>query len=124
MLMLDHISIHITNLDLSVAFYDRVLGALGISRSFSIPGIAAYGQMFFWLYAGKSSDTPTPERQHLAFKANDRSAVDAFYQAALATGGKDNGAPGIRSNYHPNYYAAYVIDPDGYKLEAVCHNSN
>jgi catechol 2,3-dioxygenase-like lactoylglutathione lyase family enzyme len=122
--MLDHISIHITDLDLSIAFYDRVLGALGTSRSFSIPGIAAYGQMFFWLYAGKPGDTPIPERQHIAFKANERAAVDAFYQEALANGGKDNGAPGIRSNYHPNYYAAYVIDPDGYKLEAVCHQSN
>ena len=122
--MLDHLSIHITDLDASVTFYDRVLGALGINRSFSIPGIAAYGQMFFWLYAGKSGETPTPDRQHIAFKANARAAVDAFYQAALANGGQDNGAPGIRSNYHPNYYAAYVIDPDGYKLEAVCHNSN
>ena len=65
--MLDHLSIHITDLDASVTFYDRVLGALGISRSFSIPGIAAYGQMFFWLYAGKSGDTPTPDRQHIAF---------------------------------------------------------
>ncbi len=120
--MLDHISIYITDLDRSIAFYDNVLGALGIKRSFSIPGIAAYGQMFFWLYAGKAADTVVPERQHLAFKAIDRAAVDAFYQAALAHNGKDNGAPGIRSNYHPNYYAAYVIDPDGYKLEAVCHH--
>ena len=122
--MLDHLSIYITDLDISIAFYDRVLGALGITRSFAMPKIAAYGQMFFWLYAGKSANIPTPERQHIAFKATDRAAVDAFYQEALANGGKDNGAPGIRTNYHPNYYAAYVFDPDGYKLEAVCHNSN
>ncbi len=119
--MLDHLSIYISDLDRSMNFYDQVLGALGVQRSFAIPGIAAYGQMFFWLYAGKSEGEPVLTRQHLAFKANDRAAVDAFYQAALAHGGKDNGAPGIRSNYHPNYYAAYVIDPDGHKLEAVCH---
>jgi catechol 2,3-dioxygenase-like lactoylglutathione lyase family enzyme len=120
--MLDHISIYISDLDRSMAFYDNALGALGIQRSFAISGIAAYGQMFLWLYAGKSETATVPERQHLAFKASDRAAVDAFYQAALAHGGKDNGAPGIRSNYHPHYYAAYVIDPDGYKLEAVCHS--
>jgi catechol 2,3-dioxygenase-like lactoylglutathione lyase family enzyme len=119
--MLDHISIYIADLDRSIAFYDNVLGTLGIQRSFAIPGIAAYGQMFFWLYAGKAEDSVVPARQHLAFKANDRAAVDAFYQVALSHGGKDNGAPGIRSNYHPKYYAAYAIDPDGYKLEAVCH---
>jgi catechol 2,3-dioxygenase-like lactoylglutathione lyase family enzyme len=78
--------------------------------------------MFFWLYGGNLDNNPPPQRQHLAFSAKDRQSVDAFYAAALAAGGSDNGAPGIRDRYAPNYYAAYVIDPDGYKLEAVCYS--
>ena len=128
--MFDHLSLGITDLDRSLAFYDQVFSALSISRMFALPteGIAGYkgaDGMSFWLYAKAADKSPliiTPQpRFHLAFQANNRSAVDAFYQAALATGGSDDGAPGIRSNYHPNYYAAYVRDPDGYKLEAVCH---
>ena len=63
----------------------------------------------------------TPDGQHIAFRAPDRAAVDAFYAAALAAGGRDNGPPGLRPNYHPDYYAAFVLDPDGHRLEAVCH---
>jgi catechol 2,3-dioxygenase-like lactoylglutathione lyase family enzyme len=93
-------------------------------------GIAGYKNSSgssFWIYAKDRQQNalppiqPTP-RFHLAFQAANRSAVDAFYAAAIAQGGTDDGAPGIRAHYHPNYYAAYVCDPDGYKLEAVCHN--
>ncbi|MEJ2116859.1 MAG: VOC family protein, partial [Alphaproteobacteria bacterium] len=70
----------------------------------------------FWIGAGK----PAPQG-HIAFQAADRPSVDAFYQAALAAGAKDDGGPGLRPHYHPDYYAAFVIDPDGNRLEAVCH---
>ena len=77
----------------------------------------------FWIGCGKGEVvTPTPPQgQHIAFTAANRRAVDDFYDAALAAGGKDNGRPGLRQDYHPNYYAGFVIDPDGYHLEAVCH---
>jgi catechol 2,3-dioxygenase-like lactoylglutathione lyase family enzyme len=119
--MLDHLSIYVRDLSRSLNFYDASLGALGIQRSFATAEIAAYGGMFFWLYGGNPDPNPLPSRQHFAFSAKDRAAVDAFYAAALAAGGTDNGAPGIRAKYAPNYYAAYVVDPDGYKLEAVCY---
>jgi catechol 2,3-dioxygenase-like lactoylglutathione lyase family enzyme len=128
--MFDHLSIGVVNLDQSLAFYDATLKPLGISRMFAIGdrGIAAYigaDQISFWLYSKDTEQTnlaniPSPPRFHLAFRAADHAQVDAFYQAALANGGTDEGAPGIRIQYHPNYYAAYVRDPNGYKIEAVC----
>ncbi|MEM8505812.1 MAG: VOC family protein [Cyanobacteria bacterium P01_D01_bin.1] len=128
--MFDHLSIGVTDLDKSLAFYDAALKPLGISRMFAMGdrGIAAYvdsAQASFWLYSKDTEQQnlgkiPTPPRFHLAFKTTERAAVDAFYKAALAEGGIDEGAPGIRAHYHPNYYAAYVRDPDGYKIEAVC----
>jgi catechol 2,3-dioxygenase-like lactoylglutathione lyase family enzyme len=72
----------------------------------------------FWISQG----TPNTPRLHIAFRASNRAAVDAFYQAAIAAGGKDNGAPGPRPHYHANYYGAFVLDPDGHNIEAVCHN--
>jgi catechol 2,3-dioxygenase-like lactoylglutathione lyase family enzyme len=130
--MYDHISFGVTNLEKSLAFYDAALGALSINRMFALPseGIAGYKDASgssFWLYAkdrqqNSLSQIQPPPRLHLAFQAASRSAVDAFYAAAIAQGGTDDGAPGIRAHYHPNYYAAYVFDLDGYKLEAVCHN--
>jgi len=129
--MFDHLSIGVSNLDRSLAFYDAALKPLGISRMFAMQDrqIAAYsgsGGVTFWLYARDSNNNPlndlnNPPRFHLAFKAVNREAVDNFYAGAIANKGKDNGAPGIRTQYHPKYYAAYVFDPDGYKLEAVCH---
>jgi catechol 2,3-dioxygenase-like lactoylglutathione lyase family enzyme len=128
--MFDHLSIGVVNLDQSLAFYDATLKPLGISRMFAMSdrGIAAYvgaDQISFWLYSKDTeqanlADIPSPPRFHLAFRAVDHAAVDAFYQAALANGGTDEGAPGIRAQYHPNYYAAYIRDPNGYKIEAVC----
>jgi catechol 2,3-dioxygenase-like lactoylglutathione lyase family enzyme len=128
--MFDHLSVGVINLDQSLAFYDALLKPLGISRMFAMGdrGIAAYtgtDQTSFWLYSKDAeqanlSEIPSPPRFHLAFRAGDRASVEAFYQAALANGGTDEGAPGIRAHYHPNYYAAYIRDPNGYKIEAVC----
>lgn len=128
--MFDHLSIGVTDLDNSLTFYDAALKPLGIDRMFALSdrGIAAYvgnDQISFWLYSkdAEQSDLgelPTPLRFHLAFRAGDRATVDAFYKSALENGGSDEGAPGIRSQYHPNYYAAYVRDPSGYKVEVVC----
>ncbi len=128
--MFDHLSVGVTDLSQSLAFYDAALKPLGISRMFAMSdrGIAAYvdsNQVSFWLYSKDAEQTnlgelPSPPRFHLAFCAADRSAVDAFHTAALSQGGTDEGAPGIRAQYHPNYYAAYVRDPNGYKIEVVC----
>ena len=128
--MFDHLSIGVSDLSQSLAFYDAALKPLGISRMFAMSdrGIAAYvndNQVSFWLYAKDTQqkqlgELPSPPRFHLAFRAADRAAVDTCYEAALAQGGTDEGAPGIRTQYHPNYYAAYIRDPNGYKIEIVC----
>ena len=78
------------------------------------------GKPSFWISQGPG-DAALPRVGHIAFAASDRASVDAFYRAALASGARDNGAPGLRPHYHPTYYAAFVIDPDGNRLEAVCH---
>lgn len=128
--MFDHLSVGVVDLAQSLSFYDAALKPLGIGRMFAISdrGIAAYvgaDQVSFWLYSKDANqanlvEIPSPPRFHLAFRAADRATVDAFYAAAMAQGGSDEGAPGIRAQYHPNYYAAYVCDPNGYKIEAVC----
>ncbi len=137
--MFDHISFGVTQLDHSLAFYDAALSPLGVNRMFALAdqGIAGYSGAngtTFWLYAKTADQQPLTQipdglrptgghrpRFHLAFQAPSRAAVDAFYQAAIAQGGSDAGAPGLRPQYHPHYYAAYAYDRDGYKLEAVCH---
>lgn len=128
--MFDHLSVGVVNLSQSLAFYDAALKPLGLSRMFAMEerGIAAYvddQRVSFWLYAKDTNQAnlqtlPYPPRFHLAFRAANRAAVDTFYESAIAQGGTDEGAPGVRSQYHPNYYAAYVRDPNGYKIEAVC----
>jgi catechol 2,3-dioxygenase-like lactoylglutathione lyase family enzyme len=129
--MFDHISIGVTQLETSLTFYDAVFAPIGVTRMFALldQGIAGYsgpGGTSFWLYSKTKDQQPLisiPDRPrfHLAFQAPNRAAVDSFYAAAIAQGGSDEGAPGIRAQYHPSYYAAYVFDRDGYKLEAVCH---
>ena len=129
--MFDHLSLGVSDFAKSLAFYDATLKPLGLTQMFALAdrGIAAYNGpngTSFWIYA-KDSDQkplgliPSPARFHLAFSAPNRAAIDRFHAAAIAHGGSDEGAPGIRSQYHPNYYAAFVRDPDGYKLEAVSH---
>ncbi len=131
--MIDHISLPVSDHARSRTFYDKALGALGYKMAAEIansPDYVATGygpadlpEPGFWIGAGREpGPVPvSPDGQHIAFQAPDRAAVDAFYAAALATGGRDNGPPGLRPHYHPDYYAAFVLDPDGHRLEAVCH---
>ena len=129
--MIDHMSLPVAEFGRSRAFYDRVLAALGNRRIMDVEETdhvaCGYGgsdhDQTFWIGVGKGLEpAPQPlEGQHIAFSAPDRAAVDRFHAEGLAAGGRDNGAPGLRPEYHPNYYAAFVIDPDGHHIEAVCH---
>ena len=117
--MLDHVSLKVSDPQRSMAFYDAALKPLGLSKLMEGgPLFAGYGDVrpFFWVGKGDGAGGT-----HVAFGAKDRTTVDAFYQAAIAAGGRDNGPPGVRAHYHPNYYAAFVLDPDGNNVEAVCH---
>lgn len=119
--MLDHIGFNVSNFERSRAFYERALAPLGITLVMEGEGWAMAGKNGkpgFWF--GAYGKPPGP--MHLAFEAETRAQVKAFYDAALAAGAQDNGAPGIREHYHANYYGAFVIDPDGHNIEAVCHD--
>jgi catechol 2,3-dioxygenase-like lactoylglutathione lyase family enzyme len=122
--MLHHISLAVTNLARSAAFYDAALVALGYRRVWANDTAIGYGLADnndqFAIKLRTHVKVPD-DGFHVAFAAPSREAVVAFYQAALAHGGKDHGAPGIHSEYGPNYYAAFVFDPDGYRIEAVIH---
>ncbi|HEY3800780.1 MAG TPA: VOC family protein [Caulobacteraceae bacterium] len=118
--MLDHIEIKVRDVEASRAFYDAALAPLGMSVLMGGAGFAGYGDTrpFFWIgQAGVSPDITS----HVAFGCETRALVEAFYKAAIAAGGRDNGAPGLRPQYHPSYYGAFVLDPDGHNIEAVCH---
>ena len=126
--MLDHIGLAISDIRQSEAFYAAALEPLGIAKIFEYgpektdSGGTAIGfgkdmMPFFWI----GDRERVGEGTHVAFTAPDRASVDAFYAAAVAAGGKDNGAPGLRPKYHPNYYGAFVLDSDGINIEAVCH---
>lgn len=118
--MLDHVSLGVADFERSKAFYDRALRPLGIERLYADGETAAgYGvrpKAFFWI--GQRGGTQTGV--HIAFAAADRATVDRFHAEALAAGGRDNGAPGLRPQYHADYYGAFVLDPDGHNIEAVC----
>lgn len=125
--MLDHIGFPVADLARSRAFYEAALAPLGYAVRMEVPaeltggeahlGLGAPGKPDFWLSSGGALGG----RLHVAFSAPDRATVDAFHAAALAAGGRDNGGPGLRPHYHPNYYGAFVLDPDGHNVEAVCH---
>jgi len=118
--MLDHISLRVHDYETSKAFFVAALAPLGYSvlREFgAIAGLGEGDKPDFWIGAGEAVGPPL----HIAFQAKNRETVDAFYKAAIAAGGKDNGAPGVRAQYHPGYYGAFVLDPDGNNIEAVCH---
>jgi catechol 2,3-dioxygenase-like lactoylglutathione lyase family enzyme len=119
--MLDHVGFAVKHYDRSKTFYEKALAPLGVSLLMEPAGAAAGfgedGKAWFWI---ESHGRPVPGRLHIAFGADSRETVDAFHAAALEAGGTDNGAPGVRW-YHPNYYGAYVLDPDGNNIEAVCH---
>ena len=126
--MIDHISLGIANLSRARKFYDQALKPLGIRMVFAVPGYGyGYGLAKdapkFWigLPLAKRRKAKACAGSHVAFMAETRKAVDAFYKAAIKAGGKDNGKPGLRPQYHANYYGAFVIDPEGHAIEACCH---
>ncbi|RUY37181.1 VOC family protein [Mesorhizobium sp. M7A.F.Ca.CA.001.13.2.1] len=125
--MIDHLGINVADFDASKAFYDKAMAPLGAALLYMVPleytggkKVGGYGRdrPVFWLQEGKDGQKA---HQHVAFTARSRAEVEAFYAAALAAGGKDNGGPGLRPPYHPDYYGAFVLDPDGNNVEAVCH---
>jgi catechol 2,3-dioxygenase-like lactoylglutathione lyase family enzyme len=120
--MLDHIGLKVSDYAISKRFYEAALGPLGyqVVMEFggAVVGLGVEGKPDFWLSQG---DATTPI--HVAFAGADRATVDAFYKAAIAAGGRDHGAPGLRPQYHANYYGAFVYDPDGNNIEAVCHHA-
>lgn len=126
--MIDHIGLTVADLPRAKAFYDQALAPLGYRLLMEVTeemtggrgahlGYGRDGKPDFWI---GSAGVPMTGL-HVAFAADRRALVDAFHHAALAAGGRDNGAPGLRPEYHPNYYGAFVIDPDGNNVEAVCH---
>jgi catechol 2,3-dioxygenase-like lactoylglutathione lyase family enzyme len=121
--MLDHASIGVRDVAGAGRFYDAALGALGYTRLVDGADALGYGReaAAFWVCAATRPVPADPDSGlHFGFTAPDRASVDAFHAAALRTGGGDNGAPGLRPDYSPSYYAAFVTDPDGYRLEACC----
>jgi catechol 2,3-dioxygenase-like lactoylglutathione lyase family enzyme len=118
---IDHIGFTVADFPKSKAFYLAALAPLGMSIVEEGEGwalLGTEGRPEFWLGTGSA-----PGAIHFAFVAKTRDDVRAFHAAALAAGGRDNGAPGIRGHYHPNYYGAFVFDPDGHNIEAVCHEA-
>lgn len=121
--MLDHISLGVRDATVSKRFYDAVLQPLGYSCLSQSPGSLGYGADAVALWVNESArpvPADTESGLHFCFAAPTRKSVDAFHAAALREGGGDNGPPGLRAAYGDNYYAAFVIDPDGYRLEAYC----
>ena len=127
--MIDHTGVSVSDFARSKAFYTAALAPLGYRLLMDITaettggyegaGFGEPAKPDFWIGKGKPNQPPV----HVAFRAANRAAVKAFYEAALAAGGRDNGAPGLRLDYHPNYYGAFVLDPDGHNIEAVCHEA-
>jgi catechol 2,3-dioxygenase-like lactoylglutathione lyase family enzyme len=125
--MLDHIGLAVSDLAISRRFYVVALAPLSLgivmevtqeqTGKYAGAGFGAGNKPFFWIGTGDQRSGPL----HVAFTASTRAHVDAFYQAALSAGGRDHGPPGVRAHYHPNYYGAFVLDPDGNNVEAVCH---
>ncbi|MET3612863.1 catechol 2,3-dioxygenase-like lactoylglutathione lyase family enzyme [Rhizobium aquaticum] len=126
--MIDHMGISVSDYAKSKAFYDAIMPAIGAERCMEVTaeetggtyegaGYGVGGKPSFWIGIGGALQG----RLHVAFVAPDRASVDAFYAAAMKAGATDNGPPGIRAHYHPNYYGAFVLDPDGHNIEAVCH---
>jgi catechol 2,3-dioxygenase-like lactoylglutathione lyase family enzyme len=119
--MIDHVTANVSDLDRSKDFYSKALAPLGYSMQMEFPEAAGFGTgqgiPDFWIGTREERGAT-----HVAFTAEDRSTVDAFYEAAMGAGAKDNGAPGLR-HYHENYYGAFVHDADGNNIEAVCHHA-
>ena len=131
--MIDHSGICVSDYAKSKSFYLQALAPLGYQLLMELPAsvtghtdVAGFGEPpkpDFWISAATTDKPAHREPIHFAFRAASRADVDAFYRAALSAGGRDNGNPGIRAHYHPNYYGAFVLDPDGHNIEAVCHEA-
>jgi catechol 2,3-dioxygenase-like lactoylglutathione lyase family enzyme len=125
--MIDHTGLVVSDFERSKRFYSEALAPIGYAKLAEFPAsitghtdVAGFGEPpkpDFWISRG----TPNQPPIHIAFRVGSRALVEAFYQAALAAGGRDKGAPGLRPHYHPHYYGAFVLDPDGHNIEAVCH---
>ena len=126
--MIDHIGFAVSDYERAKSFYAKALAPLGYTLIMEVgadqteagapaAGFGTGGKPDFWIGGEGKLEKPL----HVAIVAKDRASVDAFHREALAAGGKDNGAPGLRPQYHPNYYGAFVLDPDGHNIEAVCH---
>jgi len=118
--MLDHVGLNVRDIAASRTFYEQALAPLGYETVMAFPeavGFGVAGKPDFWLVRRD----PVGGSVHVAFAAIDRATVDQFWRAALDAGGTDHGAPGLREQYHPTYYGAFVLDPDGNNVEAVCH---
>ena len=126
--MIDHTGVVVSSFDKSILFYSRALAPIGYALLMEVSAeqtgsapAAGFGmppKPDFWIAGG----TPNQPPIHVAFRVASRQMVNAFYVAALAAGARDNGAPGLRPHYHPDYYGAFVLDPDGHNIEAVCHD--
>ena len=120
--MIDHTGVNVNDFEASRRFYSATLAPLGYELLLefydSVAGFGEQGKPDFWIIQGEAN---TP-RIHVAFRADTRQKVDAFYEAALGVGGRENGAPGLRPQYHLDYYGAFILDPDGHNIEAVCHS--
>jgi catechol 2,3-dioxygenase-like lactoylglutathione lyase family enzyme len=124
--MVDHVSLGVSNLEHSRRFYDAALRPLGLVRTVDFQGRgtdygAIPGQLGVEFTITAEINVSPLRGMHACFRAPNRKAVRAFHTAALAAGGRDDGKPGVRPQYHPDYYAAFVLDPDGHRIEAVCH---
>ena len=118
--MLDHTVLNVRDIEASRKFYETALAPLGYKALMVFPGFVGFGaagKTDFWI----AERPPVGAGIHLALACDRRSLVDEFHRAALKAGGKDNGAPGVRTLYHPDYYGAFALDPDGNNIEAVCH---
>jgi catechol 2,3-dioxygenase-like lactoylglutathione lyase family enzyme len=119
--VIDHVGLDVRDIESAKAFYEQALAPLGYAKLSEFPEAAGFGdeggKPDFWV-----AQRGNPGTSHVAIRTDDRAAVDAFYEAALAAGGKDHGPPGLRPHYHETYYGAYVLDPDGNNVEAVCHS--
>ena len=118
--MIDHVGIDVRDLEAAKSFYEQALAPLGYTKLSEFPEAAGFGEggkPDFWV-----AQRGSPGTSHVAIRSPNRGAVDAFYEAAIAAGGTDNGPPGLRPHYHQTYYSAFVLDPGGNNVEAVCHS--
>src|SRR5262245_49640684 len=128
MQLLDHVSISVASLDVARPFYDAVMASLGVAKVYDRPTALGYGERcsaaddsHTYLAVYESGDAHCDDKRHWCFKAKARAQVDDFYRSGLVHGGKCDGPPGLRTQYHENYYGAFLIDPFGNRVEAVCH---